>query len=187
MIVEETNIPGVKIIQPNVYRDHRGFFLEHFKRSSFEKYNIPSYFLQESHSFSVKNTIRGLHFQWDEPQGKLMRVISGEAFLVAVDIRKGSPTFGLHHSIIVNSTQRTQVWAPAGFARGFCALSDYVEIQYLQTAEYNPEGQSGIRWNDPDLKIIWPTDNPILSGKDGNAGFLSDWVSRPESDNFNWS
>ncbi len=172
----------VKILQPEIFQDERGFFYEVFKRSELEKLGVPTEFVQENHSGSVKGVIRGLHFQWNPPMGKLMRVTKGKAFLVAVDIRKGSPTLGKWVGIEASEENRYLMWAPWYFARGFAVLSDYVEIQYLVTGEYNKECESGILWNDPEIGINWPIKNPILSQKDKNAQTLAEWLTKKESD-----
>src|SRR5215467_8767915 len=138
---------------------------------------LPHEFVQDNHSRSAKGVLRGLHFQWEPPMGKLMRVTVGSAFLVAVDIRKGSPTLGQWFGLEVSAENRKQVWAPAGFARGFCALSEFVEVQYKCTAIYNSKGESGIRWNDPDIGIEWPITNLQLSEKDRNAPSLAQWLA----------
>jgi dTDP-4-dehydrorhamnose 3,5-epimerase len=137
-----------------------------------------------NHSGSVRNTVRGLHFQWNPPMGKLMRVSRGTAFLVAVDIRKGSSTLGKWFGKVVSDTDRKLIWAPAGFARGFAVLSDFAEIEYLTTGIYNPAGESGVLWNDPEIGVEWPVTDPILSNKDKNAQTLSTWLKRPESNHF---
>ena len=129
----------------------------------------------------MRGVIRGLHFQWDPPQGKLMRVVTGRAFMVAADIRPGSPTLGRAVTLEVSSDEPVLFWAPASFARGFAALSDVAEIEYFCTAVYNPACETGIRWNDPALAIAWPVERPLLSPKDAAAGTLADWLARPES------
>ena len=174
----------VIVFQPEIYKDDRGFFYEVFKKSALEKFGVPSSFVQENQSGSVKNVVRGLHFQWDPPMGKLMRVTRGKAFLVAADVRKHSPTLGKWFGIEASEENRYMLWAPAYFARGFATLSEYVEIQYLVTGEYNHEGESGILWKDPDIGIRWPVKDPILSEKDSKAQTLKEWLKRPESDNF---
>jgi dTDP-4-dehydrorhamnose 3,5-epimerase len=130
--------------------------------------------------------VRGLHFQWDPPMGKLMRVSQGSAYLVAVDIRRGSPTLGKWVGVEASAENRRQVWAPAGFARGFCVLSDVAEIQYKCTGIYSNKGESGIRWDDPDIGVEWPVQDPLLSEKDRKAQTLAQWLSRPESGNFSY-
>jgi dTDP-4-dehydrorhamnose 3,5-epimerase len=184
--VETKQLNGVVVLAPEIFQDDRGFFLEAFREDQFREMELPTKFVQDNHSGSVKGVLRGLHFQWDPPMGKLMRVTSGEAFLVAVDIRKGSPTLGKWVGVVASSKNRKQVWAPAGFGRGFCVLSDFAEIQYKCTGLYNNKAESGIRWNDPKIGIDWPVKNPILSKKDETAQTLSEWLARPDSDKFKY-
>jgi dTDP-4-dehydrorhamnose 3,5-epimerase len=153
----------------------------------FKALGLPYEFVQDNHSGSVRGVLRGLHFQWEPPMGKLMRVARGTAFLVAVDIRKGSPTLGKWFGAEISAENHKQVWAPAGFARGFCTLSDYAEIQYKCTGIYNNKGESGIRWDDPDIGIQWPLTDVQLSEKDRKAQTLSQWLSSPQGDNFRYS
>lgn len=155
--------------------------MEVFKSDLFKQNGIPTEYLQDNHSGSVRNVLRGLHFQWEPPMGKLMRVTRGAAFLVAVDIRKNSPAFGKWFGREVSAQNRIQIWAPAGFARGFCVLSDYAEIQYKCTGQYSSKAESGILWNDPEIGIEWPIKNPILSSKDMKAQTLREWSAKPES------
>ncbi len=183
-VIESRHLEDVAVIVPDAHRDERGFFMETYRADHFEKLGLPSNFLQDNQSFSRKGVIRGLHFQWDPPMGKLMRVTLGSAFLVAVDIRKGSPTLGKWVGQEVSAENMKLVWAPAGFARGFCALSDNVVVQYKCTAIYNSKTESAIRWNDPDLAIEWPEKNVLLSPKDRDAKTLSQWLASPDSDNF---
>jgi dTDP-4-dehydrorhamnose 3,5-epimerase len=171
----------VVVLVPEVFEDSRGFFLETFREDVFRDLGLPTHFAQDNHSRSRKGIIRGLHFQWSPPMGKLMRVTLGRAFLVAVDIRSGSPTLGQWYGIEASDQDRRQVWAPAGFARGFCVLSDIAEIQYKCTGIYNPRAESAIRWNDPDLGIEWPEGDHELSAKDLKAQTFAEWLSRPES------
>ncbi|MEN8153393.1 MAG: dTDP-4-dehydrorhamnose 3,5-epimerase [Acidobacteriota bacterium] len=178
------HLDGIKVIKTVEFKDERGSFIEQYRKDMFSGIGIHADFVQENHSISKKGVLRGLHFQWDPPMGKLMRVISGNAFLAAVDIRKGSPTLGKWFGLEVSSESRIQVWAPPGFARGFCALSDSVEIQYLCSGTYNNKGESGIRWNDPDIKINWPVKDPIISEKDNKAQNLSEWLNNKYSENF---
>jgi len=178
------HLNGVVVIKSVEFEDERGSFMEMYRSDNFQQIGIPGTFVQENYSFSKKGVIRGLHFQWDPPMGKLMRVLSGKAFMVAADIRKGSPFFGRWYGLETSRRERLQIWAPAGFARGFCALSETVEIQYLCTGTYNPACESGIRWNDPDLNIEWPVTEPLLSPKDRDARGLEDWVLDPASDHF---
>jgi len=182
--VEKTPLEGVLIVSPEVFQDQRGFFLEVFRVDLYKNEGLPSQFVQFNHSGSVRNTVRGLHFQWDPPMGKLMRVSRGTAFLVAVDIRKGSPTVGQWFGKTLSSEDQRLIWAPAGFARGFAVLSDFAEIEYLTTGTYNHLGESGILWNDPAIGIEWPVDDPLLSSKDAKAQPLAEWLHRPEAANF---
>ncbi|HEX3351897.1 MAG TPA: dTDP-4-dehydrorhamnose 3,5-epimerase [Terriglobales bacterium] len=185
--IESRLLGEIVVIVPDIYQDSRGFFMESFRADHFQSLGLPHQFLQDNHSRSVKGVIRGLHFQWDPPMGKLMRVSSGSAFLVAVDIRKGSPTLGKWAGLEASAENRRQVWAPAGFARGFCALSDACEIQYKCTGIYNNKGESGIAWNDPAIGVNWPVTDPIISDKDRKAQTLAAWLASPPSDNFVYS
>lgn len=180
------HLGDVLVLRSLRHEDQRGFFMETYRKDQFTQFGIPDEFVQDNHSGSVRNVLRGLHFQWDPPMAKLMRVTVGTAFLVAVDIRKGSPTLGQWFGLEVSAQSGLQVWAPAGFARGFCVLSDYAEIQYKCTGIYNPRGESGIRWNDPAIRIEWPVADPILSAKDASAQTLEEWLQRPESDAFKY-
>jgi len=180
---EQTGLEDVKLVLPEVYKDDRGFFSELFRKDQFSQLGLPWEFVQMNHSGSVRNVVRGLHFQWDPPMGKLMWVAKGTAFLVAVDIRKGSPNLGKWFGATLAAEERKMIWAPAGFARGFCVLSDYAEIQYLCTGIYNSAGESGILWNDPEIGVRWPADQPILSEKDGKAQTLAQWLQREQSNN----
>jgi len=184
--IERTPIEDVVVVRPEVFQDDRGFFSEVYRQDKFREAGLPEAFVQLNHSGSVKNVLRGLHFQWDPPMGKLMRVMRGAAFLVAVDIRKGSPTLGKWFGIEASEENRLQVWAPAGFARGFCVLSDYAEIQYLCTGIYNNKGESGILWNDPEIGIQWPTKDEILSQRDQSAQTLAQWLEREDSNFFTY-
>ena len=178
------HLSGIKVIQPELFEDDRGFFMEVFRKDQFEKLKLPSKFVQFNHSRSTKGVIRGLHFQWQPLMGKLMRVTLGSAFLVAVDIRKGSPYFGKWYGLDVSEENRLLIWAPAGFARGFCVTSDFAEIQYLCTGIYNGNNESGIFWNDPAIGIDWPVDNPIISKKDSESQSISQWLENELSNNF---
>jgi len=181
--VESSHLGDVVVLVPEVFQDDRGFFMEAFRADQFENLGLPTQFVQENHSGSRKGVLRGLHFQWDPPMGKLMRVTYGRAFLVAVDIRKGSPTMGRWFGLEVSAENKKMVWAPADFARGFCVLSEYAEIQYMCTGIYNPKGESAIRWNDPAIGIEWPKLDCewILSEKDRTARTLSEWLASRES------
>jgi len=184
MVLESVHMGAVAVLRPEFFKDERGFFVEEFRADQFAELGLPQKFVQENHSGSVKDVLRGLHFQWEPPMGKLMRVLQGKAFLLSVDIRKNSPTLGEWFGLEVSSVDRRQLWAPAGFARGFCVLSDYAEIQYLCTGVYNSRCESGILWSDPDIGIEWPVKNPILSKKDDGAQTLKEWLASAESDRF---
>jgi dTDP-4-dehydrorhamnose 3,5-epimerase len=185
--IESKHLGDVYVLAPQVFQDERGFFTEVFRADQFKDLGLPYEFLQDNHSGSVRGVLRGLHFQWEPPMGKLMRVTRGTAFLVAVDIRKGSPTLGKWFGMEVSTESRKQIWAPAGFARGFCVLSDYAEIQYKCTGIYSNKGESGIRWDDPEVGIEWPIKDVQLSDKDRKAQTLKEWLARPESSNFTYS
>lgn len=180
------NIEDVKIVKPRLFEDDRGFFQETYREDKFSEKGLPARFVQDNHSRSAQNVLRGLHFQYDPPMGKLMRVTVGKAYLVAVDIRKGSPTLGQWFGMEVSAENKKQVWAPAGFARGFCVLSEFAEIQYKCTGIYNKAGESGIRWNDPEIGVDWPVGHPILSEKDQKAQTLKEWLESPESEYFKY-
>jgi dTDP-4-dehydrorhamnose 3,5-epimerase len=180
--VDQTFIPDLLLVRPGRFEDARGFFVEVYRKDRYESLRLPTQFVQLNHSGSVRNTVRGLHFQWDPPMGKLMRVLRGNAFLVAVDLRKDSPTFGKWYGRETNQDDNLLIWAPAGFARGFAVLSERAEIEYLTTGTYNPAAESGVRWNDPAIGVEWPVGAPILSAKDETAQTLDQWCQRPESD-----
>jgi dTDP-4-dehydrorhamnose 3,5-epimerase len=182
--VENRFLEDVVVIVPDVFQDGRGFFMETFRADQFRELGLPVEFVQDNHSRSSKGVVRGLHFQWEPPMGKLMRVPLGNAFLVAVDIRKDSPTLGRWAGVECSAENRRQVWAPAGFARGFCVLSEVAEIQYKCTGVYNNQAESGILWNDPAIGIEWPVADPILSDKDAKARTLADWLASADSANF---
>jgi len=184
--VVDRALNGLVVVKPQIFGDDRGFFSEIYRTDKFEELGLDETFVQDNHSKSSKGVLRGLHFQWDPPMGKLMRVTQGEAYLVAVDIRKDSPTLGQWYGRTVSAENREQIWAPAGFARGFYTLSDFAEIQYKCTGLYQgTEGESGILWNDPAIGIEWPlTKDLILSDKDKDAVTLDKWLKREESNNF---
>ena len=185
--VDKTPLEGVLVLShPDLYEDERGFFLEVFRADEFEKIGLPTHFLQENHSRSKKDVVRGLHFQWDKPMAKLMRVTVGTCFLVAVDIRKGSPTLGRWFGIEASAENKKQLWAPPGFARGFYVLSEHAELQYKCTALYNPRGEGTIRWNDPAIGLDWPGKDPVLSEKDRTSGSFADWLNSPQAEIFRY-
>lgn len=167
-----TFLPGVILVQPKVYSDSRGFFLETYSNDKYEDIGIRDTFVQDNHSFSTKGTLRGLHFQVGEGQAKLVRVTRGEVFDVAVDIRQKSPTFGKWIGIHLSEKNHKQIYIPVGFAHGFCVLSDTAEVQYKCSSKYSPEKEQGIMWNDPDIGVLWPIKKPVLSLRDkGNPSF----------------
>lgn len=166
---------GVILVDPDVFADERGFFMETYKESDFKRAGIDSTFSQDNHSFSKKGVIRGLHFQRAPmSQGKLVRVISGRVWDVAVDVRMDSPTFRKCLSIELSSENNRMLYIPAGFAHGFLALSDDVHLMYKCTMEYDPRFDAGVRWDDPDIGISWPISKPIVSKKDTNLPLLRD-------------
>jgi dTDP-4-dehydrorhamnose 3,5-epimerase len=173
--VISTEIPGVLILEPKVFGDERGFFLEMFHARRYADVGIPGPFVQDNYSRSVKGTLRGLHFQEPQAQGKLVQVLAGAVYDVAVDIRRGSPTFGRWVGLELSAENRRQLWIPTGFAHGFCVLSDSADLHYKVTAFYAPEHDRGISWNDPELAIPWPiSGEPKLSPKDTAAPRLKD-------------
>ncbi len=184
--LEQTGIRDLLIITPDIFQDDRGFFIETYRKDKFYEFGLNVEFVQDNHSRSAKNVVRGLHFQWEPLMGKLMRVTHGSAFLVAVDIRIGSPTFGKWVGAEASVENRKQVYAPAGFARGFCVLSEYAEIQYKCTGIYSNKAESGILWNDPAIGIEWPVKEPILSKKDVTAQTIQQWLLRDEAKNFTY-
>lgn len=186
--IETTPLKEVVVVVPQAFGDVRGFFVETFRADQFRELGLPWEFPQDNHSRSAKGVLRGLHFQWDPPMGKLMRVTSGAAFLVAVDIRKGSPTLGRWVGLEVSAENKKQVWAPYGFARGFCALTDGCEVQYKCTGIYNPKAESGIYFADPNIGIQWPIDlrEAVTSDKDSKAQSLEEWLASPLSENIKY-
>jgi dTDP-4-dehydrorhamnose 3,5-epimerase len=161
-----TDLPGVLVIEPKVFRDDRGFFLETFHDTRFALAGLPAIFRQDNHSRSTQNVLRGLHYQLSHPQGKLVTCLHGEVFDVAVDIRVGSPTFGRWAGVTLRADEPRHVWIPAGFAHGFCALSDVADVTYKCTDVYHADDDRGVLWNDPSIAIRWPIANPLLSPKD---------------------
>jgi dTDP-4-dehydrorhamnose 3,5-epimerase len=166
MKVTETALPGVLILEPRVFRDLRGFFLESYNEKTMAEAGIREHFVQDNHSFSERNVIRGLHYQV-RPQGKLVRVVTGEILDVIVDLRRSSPTFGVWNGVNLSESNQQMVWIPPGFAHGFCVLSEGAHVLYKATDFYDPEGERTIAWNDPALNIDWRlTDPPTVSAKD---------------------
>jgi dTDP-4-dehydrorhamnose 3,5-epimerase len=179
--IQSRHLEDVVVLVPDIFQDSRGFFMETFRADQFEVHGLPVRFVQDNHSRSARGVVRGLHFQWDPPMAKLMRVTAGSAFLVAVDIRRESPTLGQWVGIEASPENRRMVWAPAGFARGFCALTNDCEIQYKCTGIYNSKAESAILWNDPQIGIAWPLRDVMISEKDKNARTLAQWLASPES------
>lgn len=182
--LESTHLNGaVAVIVPKVIGDDRGFFMETYRSDNFRDMGLPTEWVQDNHSRSSKGVLRGLHFQWDPPMSKLMRVTRGTAFLVAVDARKGSPTVGKWFGAEVSAENKKQIYAPYGFARGFCALTDECEVQYKCTGTYNSGGESGISYRDPAIGIDWPLKDVMVSEKDQRAQTLAEWLASPLSAN----
>jgi dTDP-4-dehydrorhamnose 3,5-epimerase len=183
--IESRHLNEVVVVVPQVLGDSRGFFMETFRVDQFRELGLPTEFVQDNHSRSSIGVIRGLHFQWSPPMGKLMRVTRGAAFLVAVDVRKGSPTLGKWFGMEVSAENKKQIWAPYGFARGFCSLTDDCEVQYKCTGTYNSQGEGGINLADPQIGVKWPIDvaKAVISDRDRKAPTLAQWLASPLSDN----
>jgi dTDP-4-dehydrorhamnose 3,5-epimerase len=164
--VEQTGLPGVLLIEPQVYSDERGFFLEVFHELRFAEHGLPTRFRQDNHSRSTKGVLRGLHYQRNRPQGKLVTVVRGVIFDVAVDVRRGSPNFAKWYGTTMTGDEPRYMWIPPGFAHGFCVISDIADVAYKCTELYSSEDEAGIPWNDPAIGIDWPVDAPRLSAKD---------------------
>jgi dTDP-4-dehydrorhamnose 3,5-epimerase len=170
----ETKLPGLRVIEPKVFDDARGYFLEIWNHAGYQKAGIPARFVQDNLSFSHKNVLRGLHLQEPSPQAKLVYVLEGEIFDVAVDVRVGSPTFGAWEGVVISAKNRRQLFVPEGFAHGFCVLSPSALVSYKCSAAYAAACEISIAWNDKTLGIQWPVKNPIVSERDGKAPELSD-------------
>jgi dTDP-4-dehydrorhamnose 3,5-epimerase len=175
MKAHATQIPGVLIVEPVVFGDDRGFFLESFNEREMHSLGIDAHFVQDNHSHSQRNVLRGLHYQIRQPQGKLVRVVSGKVFDVAVDVRRDSPAFGKWVGVELSAENKRMFWLPPGMAHGFIVLSDSADFLYKATEYYAPKAERTILWNDPDLGIEWPlTIHPILSAKDAAAKTFSE-------------
>ena len=172
--LSQTPLPGVVIVEPKVFSDERGFLMESFNARDFEDAGLPTNFVQDNHSRSVRGVLRGLHYQYPAWQGKLVRVLVGEIFDVVVDIRRQSSTFGQWFGIHLSARDFKQLWVPPGYAHGFCVVSDIAEMAYKCTVPYRPCDDAGVRWNDPDIGIEWPVDHPVLSAKDQVAPLLAE-------------
>lgn len=169
-----SSLPGCVLIEPAVFGDSRGFFFETWNAERYAEQGLPGNFVQSNVSSSARGVLRGLHYQWPRPQGKLVTVLQGEVYDVAVDIRQGSPTFGRWEAFILSGENRRQLWIPPGFAHGFAVLSDTALFNYLCTDVYVKEADAAIRWNDAELAVDWPISAPSLSAKDQQAPFLED-------------
>ncbi|MBW8368454.1 MAG: dTDP-4-dehydrorhamnose 3,5-epimerase [Arenimonas sp.] len=174
MKVIATDLPGCVIIEPAVFGDARGFFYEGWNKSRFAEHGLAPEFVQSNTSSSSRGVLRGLHYQWPNPQGKYVSVLEGEVYDVAVDIRRGSPTFGRSAAAVLSAHNKRHFWIPEGFAHGFVVLSERAIFSYLVTAPYDRAADAGIRWNDASLAIDWPVSAPLLSDKDAAAPFLAD-------------
>ena len=174
MKVIETALPGALILEPHVYGDSRGYFYESYHQSRYNELGITSDFVQTNVSRSARGVLRGLHYQWPRPQGKLVSVLEGEVYDVAVDIRRGSPHFGQWTGVMLTGSNHRHFWIPEGFAHGFCVLSESAIFTYQCTAQYDHQTDAGIRWNDGDIAIDWPISGPLLSDKDKKTPFLMD-------------
>lgn len=174
MRVNETKLPGVVLVEPRIFEDGRGYFLETYNRARYAAAGIDAAFVQDNHSRSVKGTLRGLHYQTRKPQAKLVWVIEGVIWDVAVDVRLDSPTYGQWVGLELDAQRKQQLFVPAGFAHGFCVVSETAQVAYKCTAVYDPEGQGGVIWNDPTLGIDWPVAEPVLSSKDAELPQLAE-------------
>lgn len=177
MNVLETSLSGLKIIEPKVFGDRRGFFLETWNRKRYAEIGIDEDFVQDNLSFSRGGVVRGLHYQYPRSQGKLVYVLQGEVFDVAVDIRKNSPTFARWEGVMLSGENMKQLYIPEGFAHGFCVLGETALFAYKCTEFYAPETEGGILWNDPDIGIDWPINDPVLSDKDRKYPLLKEWIA----------
>jgi dTDP-4-dehydrorhamnose 3,5-epimerase len=181
-VFRRLEIPEVTLIEPLVFRDQRGFFLETYKRSEFAAEGIGENFVQGNHSNSSRGILRGLHYQKNpRAQGKLIRAVSGEVYDVVVDLRRGAPTYGRWLAVTLSAQEQKMLYVPCGFAHGFCVISDVADVLYLATEEYSPDCEAGVVWNDSDLAIAWPISDPQLSARDRG------WPSLRHADNnFSW-
>ncbi|RAP58410.1 dTDP-4-dehydrorhamnose 3,5-epimerase [Oleiagrimonas sp. MCCC 1A03011] len=170
----DTDLPGVCVLEPKVFGDARGFFYESYNQATFAELGLKPSFAQSNVSRSARGVLRGLHHQWPNPQGKLVSVLEGEVYDVAVDIRRGSPTYGRWAAAMLSAENHRHFWIPEGFAHGFCVLSEHATFTYQCTALYDAKADAGIRWNDAALGIDWPLSDPLLSDKDARAPLLAD-------------
>ncbi|HRG15032.1 MAG TPA: dTDP-4-dehydrorhamnose 3,5-epimerase [Pseudomonadota bacterium] len=170
----DTTLPGVKLIEPDVFGDARGFFYEGWNRARYAEHGLDFDVVQTNMSRSARGVLRGMHYQWPNPQGKLVSVLEGEVYDVAVDIRRGSPTFGRWTAAVLSAENKRQMWVPEGFAHGFVVTSETALFHYLVTAPYDRAADANLRWNDAAIAIDWPIAEPSLSDKDAKAPFLAD-------------
>jgi dTDP-4-dehydrorhamnose 3,5-epimerase len=175
--VQKFDIQGLMLIEPDLFKDARGFFTERFREDKFKEIGITDHFIQDNFSRSEFKTLRGLHYQYDKPQSKLVTCTHGAVLDVAVDIRKNSKTFGQHIKVVLEGSKPQWLWVPAGFAHGFCVLSEYgADVTYKVTSSYNPKGEGGIMWNDSELNIDWGIADPIVSSRDQNGMLLAQYL-----------
>ncbi|MFM8179134.1 MAG: dTDP-4-dehydrorhamnose 3,5-epimerase [Candidatus Kapaibacterium sp.] len=179
LTIHSTHLDGIVVLSPRIFRDARGMFLESYHEKVFADLGLPTEFVQDNHSRSSKGVLRGMHFQWSEPMGKLLRVTRGAIELVELDIRVDSPTYGQHVTIPVDDVDNRIVWIPPGFANGFLVLSEVADVLYKCTALYNPQAEGSVRWDS--FGKEWPTASPVLSDKDAAAMSLQEWSERPEA------
>ena len=174
MKVVETSLPGCMVIEPAVFGDERGFFFETWNAERFGEHGLPTKFVQSNVSSSSRGVLRGLHYQWPNPQGKLVSVLEGEVYDVAVDIRRGSPHFGRWMAVVLSAENKKQLWIPEGFAHGFAVLSERAVFSYLCTSVYDKAADAAIRWDDASIAVDWPISHPLLSRKDLIAPFMEE-------------
>jgi dTDP-4-dehydrorhamnose 3,5-epimerase len=180
-----TELPDVVILEPKVFGDERGFFLEAYNESTFQALGLPTHFVQDNHSGSLKGVLRGLHYQLEQPQGKMIRALRGEIFDVAVDIRQGSAEFGKWCGVVLSAENRRQLWIPPGFAHGFLVLTEFAEVTYKVTSFYAPASERSLLWCDPAIGIEWPLESaPVLSERDKAGTLLTDSHTYPKSQRF---
>jgi dTDP-4-dehydrorhamnose 3,5-epimerase len=177
--VSETALAGVLVLEPRVFSDERGFFMETFQAERYQSLGVPATFVQDNFSRSVQGTLRGLHYQEPQAQGKLVQVLRGRVLDVVVDIRRGSPTFARWIGVELSDETPKQMWIPPGFAHGFCVLSDWADFAYKCTTPYAPAAERALRWDDPELAIAWPIARPLLSKKDAAAPTLAEATVLP--------
>jgi dTDP-4-dehydrorhamnose 3,5-epimerase len=176
MELETTPIEGLLLVRPRIFNDERGFFYESYNAAVFERVGLPAIWLQDNHARSGRGTLRGMHFQLGPGQGKLVRCTQGHVWDVAIDIRPGSPTFGQWHGIELNDESRVMYYVPAGFAHGYCVLSETAEVQYKCTTVYDAALECEFAWNDPEIGVRWPVIDPILSKRDVNARSFAEYL-----------